>query len=334
MRATIASVVLTFLAAACTPPSIDSPPTPPDTDTTDTDADSDTDSDTDTDTDADTDVTEFDCDQQPEGPYEVTELVAYASEDLCFDDEGNLLGSDMQHIYKSTYGGDREIWVPNLPFRAGMRRLPTGEVVIANEARGALQKIYEDGSYETLLQGLRYPNGIEIGRDGFIYLTEHDGQRVLRVDPDSGDFTVLSDGDLMAPNGISFNEDFTALYIAGFDGQQVIWRLPIDDQGNPGEMEIWAQDVGTGWLDGIGVDICGNVYIADYGNSKILRFNPDGEFDTIAVNGRELSGHVYMPNMDWGSGVGGWDTMKLYVPEGWQASRAFEVDLGIPGKVR
>lgn len=327
MRSLLPSLVLVL---ACNPPAVDRPPTPPDTDS----AEGDTDTDTDTDADGDTDVTEFDCDNQPEGPYAVSQLTAYASEDLCFDDEGHLLGSDMQHIYKTTYEGDREIWVPNLPFRAGMRRLPTGEVVIANEARGSLQKVHEDGSYETLVQGLRYPNGIEIGQDGFVYLTEHDGQRVLRVDPDTGDFTVLSQGEVRAPNGISFNEDFTALYIGGFDGERVIWRLPIDEDGNPGEIEVWASGVGTGWLDGIGVDICGNVYIADYGASRILRYNPDGSYRDIAVDGRELGGHIYMPNMDWGSGVGGWDTMKLYVPEGWQASRTFEVDLGIPGKVR
>jgi hypothetical protein len=320
-----------LLAVACDPPSITDKPQPADTDAADGDTDTDTDTDADTDSDADL---PFDCDQQPRGPYDVRSMTAYASEDLAFDDEGHLLGSDMLHIYKSTYGGDREVWVPNLPFRAGMRRLSTGQVVIANEARGALMLIEPDGSYDTVVGGLRYPNGLEIGRDDMVYLTEHDGHRVLRIDPFTGEVTVLLQEVIRAPNGISFNEDFTALYLAGFDGEQVIYRLPIDDEGNPGELEVFADDVGTGWLDGIAVDRCGNVYVADYGSSRILRYGPDGEYDDLIVNGRDLGFHVYMPNMDWGSGIGGWDSMKLYVPEGWQASRTFEVDLGIPGKER
>ncbi|MBT3224523.1 MAG: hypothetical protein HN348_36105, partial [Proteobacteria bacterium] len=276
----------------------------------------------------------FDCDNQPAGPYTGARITAWTSEDLAFDDQGNLVGNDFIHIYKTDYQGNRQVFVPNLSFRAGMRMLTTGELIIANDNQGSVMKVQSDGAHETLLSGLSYPNGIEVGLDDFVYVTEHDAMRVRRIDPATGDHTTISKGEIQNPNGITFNEDYTALYIGGFSGVGTIYKLPIDKQGNPGALEEWATGVGTGWLDGMGVDYCGNLYIADYGASKILRYTPDGKFESVVVNGAAMGGFIYMPNFQWGSGIGGWDPLKLYVAEGGLPRRAFEVDLGIPAKPR
>ena len=53
------------------------------------------------------------------------------------------------------------------------------------------------------------------------------------------------------------------------------------------------------------------------------------------IEGRELgNGYVYMPNMQWGSGIGDWDPYKLYIPDGSYPQRVYEVDIGIPSKQR
>jgi sugar lactone lactonase YvrE len=275
---------------------------------------------------------EFDCATAPPGPYKVRTLNGpICSEDLAFDDEGNVVGSDMQHIYKSTKAGVSTLVVPNLPFRAGLRLLSTGEIVLANDETGSLDRVDLDGTRTTVLSNLRYPNGLEVGPDDMVYLTEHDGRKVRRIDPFTGDNTVISDGDISSPNGISFNEDFTALYIAGFSGAKKIYKLPMNKDGTvAGELEVWADNVGTGWLDGIGVDVCGNVYIADYDRSQILRYDNEGNYIDTPI---DMQGTWnYLPNMQWGSGMGDWNPNFAYFPEGWSASQMYELELGIPSK--
>ncbi len=301
-----------------------------DTDT-DTDSDSDSDADTDGDTDADTDV--FDCSSIPEGPLELTRVdQAIASEDLAFDADGNLVGSDEMTIFKTSFGGAPQVFVPNLRFRAGMRYLPNGHLVIANDESGTLMRIEPDGTAHTVLAGLAYPNGIEVDKKGFVYLSEHDAGRVLRVDPMSGDSTVLTDG-LITPNGVTFNTTFDILYIGCFSGVGTIWQLPIDEDGNPGERTKWATDVGSGMLDGMGVDICGNVYVCDYGewgNTQLIRISPDGQQKTVIVP-RNQGAARYLPNLQWGSGIGGWDPLKIYLPGG-MGRIVWEANLGVPSK--
>jgi streptogramin lyase len=273
-------------------------------------------------------VIEVDCESIPAGPFSLTAVGgnAIASEDLAFDNAGNLVGSDDSTIYKSPRVGMRTTFVPNLSFRAGMRYAANGDLLVNNDSNGSLVRVLPNGDKTTILSGLSYPNGMEAGLDGFVYVTEHDARRVRRVNPTTGEFTVISNNQIQNPNGISFNLDYTALYIGGFSGVGTIYKLPIDESGVPGTLEEWATDVGTGYLDGIGVDACGNVYVADYGASIIYRITPDGQTKT-----QFITSDVYMPNLQWGSGMGGWNPEALYIPDGWDHS-VYEVVIGVPGK--
>jgi len=140
---------------------------------------------------------------------------------------------------------------------------------------------------------------------------------------------LLASG-MSSPNGITFNEDYTALYIGEFYGDGRIHKLPIDGDGNPGTMENWTDPIGSGGLDGLGVDICGNVYVCDYGDSIIYRISSDGQDVVPLIN---PGGGTYMPNFQWGVGFAGWKFNSIYIPEGWQHYLR-EVDIGVPGKPR
>ena len=269
-----------------------------------------------------------DCDKLSEGPFTLSKLDGpMASEDLAFDDLGNVVGSNDKAIFRSPYNGQPQLWVPNISFRAGLRMLPTGDLLVNNDQKGQLLRINPDGVISVVLNNLKYPNGMCIHLNGMAYVTEHDAARVLMVEPYSGEKTIISEGQISNPNGVAFSPDYTKLFVAGFSGAKKIYMFPVDDNGVPGEVQIWAQNVGTGWLDGIGIDACGNLYIADYGSTQILRFPPDGSTYKIIAQG---SGGQYLPNIQWGSGIGGWDPMKIYMPDGWNKG-VFEVDLGVPG---
>jgi hypothetical protein len=270
----------------------------------------------------------IDCAAIPEGPFELVKLDGpMASEDLAFDREGHLIGSNDNAIFKSLYNSQPQVFVPNISFRAGLRYLPSGQLIVCNNHTGELIRIDPEGTQHVVLSGLSYPNGIIIDLNGWIYFSEHDNNQVRRVHPYTGEYTVLTD-EVSSPNGLTFSPDYSTLYIGGFNGSGVVYAMSISPDGTPGKLVPWATDVGTGWLDGMATDACGNVYIADYGATVIYRISPDGQDVDKVISGAGIS-NAYLPNMQWGSGVGGWDPLSLYLPDGWNKG-VFEVQIGVP----
>ena len=325
-----------------TGPSGDDDDTGPSDDDDDTDPSDDDDDDTDPTDDDDTgpsddddddtvgdDDDTYDCANIPTGPFSYTVQGGIkAGEDLAFDDQGNLIGADAGNLFKSQYGGGFQIYVPSAGgFIAGLRALPGGDVVYSDTNTNTLFRADAKGNKWPVLSGLNYGNGIEIGIDGNVYVAEQTGGRVRRVDPDTGDFTILVEG-LNNPNGISFSPDYSMLYIGSFGGG-MIYKLPVDPDGNPGALDILVPNVGGGMLDGMGVDACGNIYVCEYVAAKVWRISPDGQHMAPIVN---FSNHTsWIPNMQWGSGVGGWEENVLYVLD--IASNTFyEVEVEVPAK--
>ena len=277
-------------------------------------------------------IIEYNCDDLPSGPFSLRDMGGNitASEDLAFDADGNLVGSNDSTIFKSQSAGTRTPFA-SMSFRAALRYTAAGDLMVNDNNTNRVVRIEPDGTKHTVLSGIAYPNGMEIGIDGYVYVTEHDARRVRRIHPITGEFTLISDDEIESPNGITFNEDYTALYIGGFSGVGTIYKLPIDAEGNPGTLQEWAKDVGTGYLDGLAVDACGNVYVCDYGASRIYRISKDGATRETIID--ESGPFTYMPNMQWGSGLGGWEEDRLYIPDGWSHG-VFEVEIGVPGKPR
>ena len=70
---------------------------------------------------------------------------------------------------------------------------------------------------------------------------------------------------------------------------------------------------GYGGLDGLNVDACGRVYVTEYIQHNIWRFEPDGAggFSEPELLADRFG--AWIPNLHWGNGVGGWDRETLYV---------------------
>lgn len=291
----------------------------------------DTGGDGDTDTaEHDTDV-EADCDALPDPglPYSVINGIK-ATEDLAFDDEGFLVGASSNSLFKSSYDGDFEIFMAGADgFIAGLRALPCGDIVYSNQSE--IYRVDEDTGQKTMVAGgLQYSNGIEIGLDGMIYTAEQNGGTVTRIDPDTGEREYVAQA-LNNPNGLSFSPDYRTLYVGSF-GAGTIWKIEFDGAGEAGEVSVFTYNVGTGALDGMGVDACGNIYVCDYGQIHIFRISPDDPDDHVDLVdlGADSS---WIPNFQWGSGIGGWKEDHIYVLD-MGAERAYEVPVGVPGKYR
>ena len=259
---------------------------------------------------------------------------AVASEDLAFDAEGNLVGSNNNAIFKTKFAGNPQVFVPNFVFRAGLQFVPNGDLIVANNELNTLERVDPSGVRNVLISDLAYPNGLAVDDQGFAYVTEHDAGQVRRVNPMTGENTVIvNSGDgIGSPNGIAFNATYDRLYIAGFDGDDTLYTMTIDDQGIPGPVTVFASNVGSGLLDGIGVDACGNVYICDYGqdgDTDIIRFSEDGSERVMIMRGIPGNGSRYVPNIRWGSGLGGWSKTAIYMPDGWNQN-VMMIELGVP----
>ena len=94
-----------------------------------------------------------------------------------------------------------------------------------------------------------------------------------------------------------------------------------------GHYRLLAEGIGSGALDGMGVDACGNVYVAEYTNAVLWRIRPDGTKEPMV----DLHQYTdWIPNMNWGTGEG-WQKDVLYVSDR-NVDEVFAVKLGVPGK--
>jgi sugar lactone lactonase YvrE len=86
---------------------------------------------------------------------------------------------------------------------------------------------------------------------------------------------------------------------------------------------MWGE---TGGLDGLNVDACDNVYVTEYVLGNIYRFDSDGGNQQVVAE----TGSFWIPNMHWGSGIGGWKKDVLYVMDR-ESFGVFALEIGVPG---
>ena len=219
------------------------PPSPTDDDATGDDDDATADDD-----DAGDDDDSVDCSALEALPvqYEtVSDIVS--AEDFVFERDGGVLSIDPSgNLVRSVRGGGSSLVAPSVSTSdtAGISMLPGGDIVVADVGAGAVLRITPTGGVTTLLSGLQYPNGLEVHRDGWIAVAEHDGGQVRRVHPETGDFVILATG-LTNPNGVSFSPDYQTLYVNSF-GAGTLHAVTLTADGADGEARLVGQLDGSG----------------------------------------------------------------------------------------
>jgi sugar lactone lactonase YvrE len=257
-----------------------------------------------------------------------------AAEDFVFDRDGMLISINRGNVWKTPFEGPPKLFAPaKLRGASGTRLLPNGDLVVAVSdlefETGSIARVTPDGASSTLASGFSYPNGIEIGLDGFIYVADQAERQVVRVDGTTGKSQVLVKGmGLEGPNGVSFSPDYRTLYIGDFESGQ-IFALEVKPDGAAGPMRVFASNIGRRALDGLAVDECGNVYVDEFESRRIYRISPTGGTPVVVANLSRES--MWIPNMQWGSGVGGWNPRILYVIDR-EEDRVYELDVGVGGK--
>ncbi|MFP4055509.1 MAG: SMP-30/gluconolactonase/LRE family protein [Candidatus Brocadiia bacterium] len=206
--------------------------------------------------------------------------------------DGYLLFSDIpaDRIYRWAEGKELAVYRQPSHQANGLAIDPKGRLVACEHGARRVTRTEPDGTVVVLAeryQGKRLnsPNDLALHSDGSIYFTdppygvrgrerELDFQGVYRVAPDGG-LTLLAD-DLPRPNGIGLSPDEKRLYVD--DSQRKIVRVhPLRDDGSVGRGRLLIDlgKHGTRVLDGMAVDVQGNLYVT--GTDGVFVVSPEGE---------------------------------------------------------
>jgi sugar lactone lactonase YvrE len=178
-------------------------------------------------------------------PVDAEKIRGFAgSEDFAFDLDGSLVHVNPYGglVRETREGNDVQI-LPGLGFVSGLRILPGGDIALNSVDTNTILRVTPAGESRVLLAGLNYPNGLELGMDGFLYVAENGSTRVRRVDPDTGEYTVIADG-LFSPNGVAFDATGERLFVGSFGGG-IVYAVDRVDELTWERPRVYATGLGV-----------------------------------------------------------------------------------------
>ncbi len=251
---------------------------------------------------------------------------------LAFDSEGWLVGSDGSSLIRADSTGEWEVWIPGVGEIEQLAFLPDGDLIVASRVTGDINRYTPSGG-STRIASSVWSYAVLVGPDDLVYLTS--GKDVLRMDPDTGEAEVLATLTGGAPpHSLQFDKHHTKLFVgtaAETWGHSEVYSVPLDESLQPtGDPEVFAEGVGHGWHDGIAVDACENVYVAEFGYRSLYRITPDGQEVRIYKQWAS-SGSYYSHGLTWGTGEHGWPADALFVPMPYASNQVMVHTTGVPG---
>ena len=187
-------------------------------------------------------------------------------------------------------------------FANGHTRDRQGRLVSCEHGGRRITRTEYDGTVTVLAdrfdgKPLNSPNDIVVKSDGSIWFTDpvfgilgnYEGHRsepevnpnVYRLDPDTGDLTVVAD-DILGPNGLCFSPDESILYVVESRGipTRKILAYDMTADGMAIKNKRVVIDAGPGTPDGMRCDVDGNLWcgwgMGDPALDGVMIFAPDG----------------------------------------------------------
>ncbi|MDQ1923887.1 SMP-30/gluconolactonase/LRE family protein [Massilia pseudoviolaceinigra] len=200
-----------------------------------------------------------------------------------------------QTIGKVKPNGEAEVFVtlPGTSVANGIRFGPDGAMYVADYVEHTIYRI-DPASGAVAVHAreaaMSQPNDLTITAAGVIYASDPDWKknagRVWRIDPD-GKVTLAAD-QLGTANGIDVSPDGRTLYV-NESVQRHIWAFTIAPDGTLGGKRRIASFADFG-LDGMRVDVDGNLYVTRIGKGTVVKMSPQGRIlAEIALPGKKPS---------------------------------------------
>lgn len=272
---------------------------------------------------------EFDCTAIPAGPFaaevQFRPAVFNGSEDLAFDGMGNLAGKDGPNVVLVDASGTEVASYSDPGAAYGLRYRDNGDLLVAHFQTGVIVQIAPDGSSSDFATGIGGVNGIYPDLDGNVWVTNF--SVVGRYDGAGNYADIVTGGDASSANGIVYDPDRGFAFYTNYSAGR-IRKVVIDGEGNPGAISDVATIPGTA-MDGLSLDICGNIYAVDQGGSRLYRVFLDDAGEAVGEPENLIEGNINnIANAQFGRG-GEFDEMSIYaagVP-----GVVYRVEVGVPG---
>lgn len=241
------------------------------------------------------------------------------SEDFTFDDAGGMVSRDGNAIIRID-ANDATTMIGTLAQGSfGLRYGPTKDLFIALPNAGKVVKVTPTGTVTDFATGLSGPNGVYPDLDGNIWVTEFQGGRVIKLDS-MGAKTTIVQGQ-QSPNGVVLDTTRNLLFYTGYSAGKLFHIDPAG--GTP--VEVGA--ISGAALDGLTLDVCGNVYAVDQGNDRVFRFNLDAAGALVGQPQLLATFQQNVANAQFGGT--GFDPAKLYLTG--TPGVVYSIDVGVAG---
>lgn len=278
---------------------------------------------------------DWDCDELVQPFESETELVGPRGyHDVYFNEDGQIIGSDGSSLVASTYDGEVSVFLPGVNGTQGMDVLEDWDLLFVTDG-GELRRVTPDLVQTTVTSAVSGAYGITVGPDQMAYVCTYEG--VIRVDPENGEYENWLPMPGVHPRALVFNLDSTGVYISSLNGgSSSVFYQAVDNDLDPVEDEpyvAFANNVGQGYHDGLGIDACGNLYVPDYNTRGLYRVDPEGVVTTLFNENTAPASH-YGHGLEWGSGIDGWNDKAIYLPQPYDGNTVLEVVLGVPSGSR
>jgi hypothetical protein len=275
-------------------------------------------------------IIDWDCDELVQPFESEAELVGPRGyHDVYFNEDGQIIGSDGSSLVASTYDGEVSVFLPGVNSVQGMDVLENWDLLFVNDY-GELRRVTPELVQTTVTGSVSQAYGITVGPDQMAYVSTGNG--ILRVDPETGE-TVTWLATNEHPRAMVFNLDSSGVYFSTLGGgNNSVFYQAVDNALNPDEDEPlvqFADNVGQGYHDGLGIDACGNLYVPDYNTRGLYRVDPEAAV-TMLFSENNASPSHYGHGLEWGSGIDGWNDKAIYLPQPYDGNTVLEVVLGVP----
>ena len=225
-------------------------------------------------------------------------------EGICFDDENHMYFVSIYDHKAYRYSFDTEeietIWEDPYLKPVSFKLHKDGRWFISclgtEEKSGRIVVVNPDGTTNCELAVGHEIDDVAFAKDGSLYYTLFDGTpynpcgEVRHISADLQEDTEFIKN-LSGPNGIAFSTDESVMWVTEFTGGRLL-RIPMNSPYSNGSVAYRFS--GYHGPDSCSVDEDDNVYVAHYGQGRVMIFNKFG--NPVGV--------IYMPNRDVGHLLG------------------------------